>query len=192
MADPELIKVLDYILNRSDEASIEVLAAAVVRRRKDIALFGGAINMPDPQRMATELSAKINASLGTGVEGLKNSVRDMARRIIKQEAPDLTDEQITELTGAWIPDTGKNAAAGASSPLPRDLLASMIDQFVTFSRGDMSAAEDKQLRDEMGTWPQMYWKAFPPLIRSIISDYLKDTISSKEFSSKIGIALEMQ
>ena len=190
MANPELVKVLDYILNRSDEASIEVLAAAVVRRRRDIAMFGGAVNMPDPKRMAAELSEKINAGIGAGVDSLKKSVRDMAIRIIKQEAPDLSDEQIAELTGAWIPDTGTDSG-GTASKLPRDILGSMIVQFVSFSRGAMSESDDRQLRDEMGAWPQRYWKAFPPVIRSIITDYLKDKINENEFNSKIGIALEM-
>jgi len=195
MANPELIKVLDYILNRSDEASIEVLAAAVVRRRKDLAMFGSAVAMPDPQRMAAEISAQINAGIGSGIEGMKNSIRDMAVRIIRQEAPDLSDEQIAELTGAWIPDTpkntGKSADEEAPSALPRDILVSMIEQFVSFSRGTMSRTEDKQLRDEMGAWPERYWKAFPSVIRSIISDFLKDKISEQEFNSKIGIALEI-
>lgn len=191
MANPELIRVLDYILNRSDEASIEVLAAAIVRRRRDIAMFGGSVDIPNPQRMAAELSAQINAGVGAGIDDLKKSIRDMAVRIIRQEAPDLTDEQIAELTNAWIPDAGKKSGAGASSELPRDILTSMIDQFVSFSQGTMNATEDKQLRDEMGAWPERYWKAFPPVIRSIISAFLKDKISEQEFNSKINIALEM-
>ena len=187
MANPELVRVLDYILNRCDETSIEVLAAAVVRRRRDLAMFGGALNLQNPQAMARELSNQINASIGSGLDGLKKSIREMAMRIIAQEAPDLSDEQIAELTGAMIPDTARDS--GGSSAIPRDLLASMIDQFVSFSQGAMTRAEDKQLRDEMGPWPERYWKAFPPLFRSIISDFLKDRISEKEFKSKINIAL---
>ena len=188
MADPELIRVLDYILNRCDEASIEVLASAVVRRRRDLAMFGGALNLPDPQRFAKELSSKINASVGEGVKGLKDSVRDMAIRIIRQEAPDLSPEQIAELTRTWIPDDD-DPGQGSSSKMPKDILASMVDQFVSFSSGKMTKAEDKQLRDEMGAWPERYWKAFPPVIRSIINDFLKEKIPEAEFNSKIGIAL---
>ena len=188
MADPELVQALDYILNRSDEASIEVLAAAVVRRRKDIAMFGGAVSLPDPKRMAKELSSKINASTGAGIDGLKKQVREMSMRIIAQEAPELSDEQVASLARSMIPDGDKNNAK--NSKIPRDLLASMIDQFVSFSCGKMSKAEDKNLRGEMGEWPERYWKAFPSVIRSIITDFLKDRISEKEFNSKIGIALE--
>ncbi|HCC38277.1 MAG TPA: hypothetical protein DEQ14_12115 [Treponema sp.] len=190
MANPELIQVLDYILNRCDESSIEVLAAAVVRRRRDLALFGGSLKMPDPQRMAKEISNQINGSISSGVKGLKASIRDMAIRIVRQEAPELSDEQIAELTRSWIPgDETPDGDGGAK--MPRDLLASMIDQFVSFSRGTMSEADDKQLRSEMGAWPERYWKAFPAVVRSIVTDYLKDRISERDFSSKINIALEM-
>ena len=189
MADPELVQVLDYILNRSDEASIEVLTAALVRRKRDISMFGGLTNMPDPKRLAKELSEKINTGIGAGVDSLKKSVREMAARIIRQEAPELTDRQINELLGSWIPDT-ENTEQGSSSALPRDILVSMIDQFVSFSKGNMKDSEDNHLRAEMGAWPERYWKAFPPLVRSIITEFLKGKISEKEFNLKIGRALD--
>ena len=191
MANPELVQALDYILNRSDEASIEVLAAAVIRRRRDIAMFGGSVAMPDPKRMAKELSAQINSSIGAGVDDMRNSIREMAVRIIRQEAPELTEEQIMALAGSWIPESGKNAGSGSSAKLPSDLLELMVGQFVAFSSGSMSGAEDARLRNEIGAWPERYWNAFPPVIRSIVSDYLKDSISESEYRTKLGIALEL-
>jgi hypothetical protein len=79
------------------------------------------------------------------VAGLKNSVRDMAVRIIRQEAPELTDAQAAELMAAWIPEPGvAGPGAAAASPkgaaraaVPGDLLRSMIHQFVAFSQGAM-------------------------------------------------------
>jgi hypothetical protein len=194
MADPELIHALDYILNRSDEASIEVLAEAVIRRRRDIAMFG-ALDIPDPQRMAKDLSGKITAGIGEGIEGMKRSVREMAARIIREQAPELSDAQVEELCRAWVPQRsageGVEQAAGQSPAPQRDLWVSMIDQFISFSQGTMNRSVDKDLRDELGAWPERYWNAFPPVIRLIISDYLKEKISEKEFNEKIGIALEM-
>jgi hypothetical protein len=43
----------------------------------------------------------------------------------------------------------------------------------------------------MGAWPERYWKAFPPVIRLIISDFLKGGLSEGEFNSKIGTALSL-
>jgi hypothetical protein len=192
MADPELVQVMDYILNRCDEVSIDVVAAAVARRQQELSMFGGSIDVPNPQRMAKEISGKINAGIGVSVEGLRKSIQDMTVRIIRQQAPELSDGQVEELTKAWVPDNaGASANSGEQSAPPRDMLVSMIEQFVSFSRGTMSKTEDNTLRAEMGSWPERYWKTFPQVIRLIITDFLKDRITEEEYNSKIGIALEM-
>jgi hypothetical protein len=180
---PELVRTLDYILNRCDEQSIDAVAAAVVRRRRDLAYFDSG-NIPDPRKMAKDFSSHIN--IGGAIEGLQKSIRDMAVRIIKEQAPELTEEQINVLTKAWIPEPG--AVEGKTPP---DYLRSMIDQFVSFSTGAMSKAEDKELRTEIGAWPERYWKSFPPVVRLIITDFLNNKISEKEFTSKIETALSM-
>jgi hypothetical protein len=189
----ELPQALDYILNRCNERDIEVLAAAVVRRRREIAMFGGTPHIPDPGRLAKELSSQIN--IEGSIEGLKKSVRDYAVRIIKQEAPELTDAQIEELTGAWIPGPssgGQRDRGSRNGALPRDLLASMIDQFVSFSLGRMEAEEDEALRKEMGPWPDKYWKSFPQVIRLIITDFLKGEMDESDFNARVGLALSMK
>jgi hypothetical protein len=184
MADPELLQALDYILNRSDESSIEVLAEAVVRRRRNISMFDAVGNMPDPQRMAKELTDKIDSGIGIGLEDMRRSIQEMMLRIIKEHAPELSDKQIDELCQAWLPDGG-----GKNKDLPREMLASMIEQFISFSRGTMKESVDKELRKEMGSWPERYWKIFPPVVCQIITDFLKDKITEKDFNSKINIAL---
>jgi hypothetical protein len=193
MADPELIRALDFILNRCDDAAIEAVAQAVVRRRRELALFGGAVRMPDPQRWASELSSQLN--LQGAIDGLTKSVRDYAVRIIKQEAPELSDAQIEELTRSWIP----SASRGEDYPdpsqkgkIPRDLLAGMIDQFISFSLNRLEAAEEEALRKEMGPWPDRYWRAFPPVFRAIIKDFLKGEMTEADFNTRIGTALSMQ
>jgi hypothetical protein len=187
MADPGLIQALDYILNRSDESSIEALAQAVVRRRRDFRAFNG-ITAPDPQRMAKEIAGQISSGVGMSVESMKNSVRDMAARIIKEHAPELSPRQADELCRAWIPETGGKEGNPA---VPRDMLASMIEQFIAFSRGTMGEAVDKNLRGEMGAWPERYWKTFPAVIRALIADFLKERITVKEFNLKMGAALDL-
>jgi hypothetical protein len=176
---------LDYLLNRCDEASIEAVAAAVVRRRRDLALFGSQ-RIPDPRKLARSLSSGI--SIGPGLEGLKEAVRSMAVRIIRQEAPELTEDQINELTRAWIPGNQTGAQDGPG-PLSPDLLSAMVDQFVSFSQGRMSKAEDAGLRAEMDAWPERYWKAFPPVIKLIITDLLNGEIDEGEFQAKLETAL---
>jgi hypothetical protein len=194
MPNPELVRVLDFILNRCDENAIEAVAAAVLRRRRELAMFGGALNLPDSRKMAQELSAKID--MGGAINGLKASLRDMALRIIRQEAPELSDEQVKQLADTWIPEGGPKRSKQpqrkeGNSALPEDLLRSMIDQFVAFSQGAMDAGEDQELRDQLGPWPERYWKAFPPVIRLFITDYLKGETGEKDFRRSIDTAFSM-
>ena len=176
---------LDYILNRCNEQDIEAVAAAVVRRRRDIAMCGG-MSVQDPRRMAKEISAQLN--IEGSIEGLQASIKNYAIRIIKQQAPELADNQIEELTRAWLPEWnigpveprrqvpsshGKKTPSPAESAIPQDMLVSMVNQFVLFSLGRMEDEEDHALRKEMGPWPDKYWQAFPQAIRLFIKDLLK-------------------
>ena len=207
MADPELVRVLDYILNRCDENSIEAIAAAIIRRRRELTLFGDSASLPDPGRLTKELSSQIN--IEGAIEGLQQNIRDYAVRVIRQEAPELTDKQVEKLTRAWIPEAaliknkgraGENKQSSRTKAkntqgekaLPRNLLASMIDQFVSFSLGHMEKEEDRALRNEMGPWPDKYWKSFPQVIRLLITDYLKGEMEEADFNTRIGLALSMQ
>ena len=186
MTDPELLQALDYILNKSDASTLDVIAEAVVRQRRNMSVFNAVGDMPDPQRMAAQITKKINdGMIGSGIEGMRKSIREMIVRIVKEHAPELNDYQIDELCEAWLPDSNKQ---GGKS-LPPDVLISMIEQFISFSHGTMQKSVDDSLRSEMGTWTKRYWDAFPPVIRKLISEYLKDKISEKDFRTKVGIAL---
>jgi hypothetical protein len=199
MANQELVRTLDFILNRCNERDIEAVAAAVVRKRRDIAMSGSMPVAPDPRSFAAELTAQLN--IEGNIEGLKNSIRDYAIRIIKQQAPELSEDQIQELTSSWIPE--RKGAVGArkrrggpseasKDKLPGDVLASMIDQFVSFSLSRMEEEEDRALRREMGPWPDKYWKSFPQVIRLLITDFLKGEIGENDFNTRIGLALQMR
>ncbi|MDR2552919.1 MAG: hypothetical protein LBD31_07135 [Treponema sp.] len=189
MANSELVRVMDYILNRCDEKAIEAVAAAVVRRRRELAMFGGAAGLPDPRRMARELAGQINT--GASIEGLRETVRNMAVRIIRQEAPELTDEQIAGLTAAWIPGgtSGRQEDDSRPSGPPPDMILEMTEQFVGFSTGRMPEGENRKLRETMGDWPQKFWKTFPGVIKLIIKDYLNGEITEGDRRSKIAAAL---
>ena len=183
MADERLLQALDYILNHSDASTLEVLAEAVVRRRRDLSLFNAMGAIGDPQQVTKEITEKINSSVGGTIENMRRSVQEMIVRIIREHAPELSDSQIDELCQAWLPDPE------SEKDIPRDMLQSMIVQFISFSRGTMNESVDKNLRDELGAWPERYWKVFPPVIRQVITDFLKDKISEEDFNSRINIAL---
>jgi len=190
------VRTLDYILNRCNERDIEAVSAAVIRRRRDIALFGSMPVAPDPGGMAKEITAQLN--IEGNIEGVKNGIRDYAIRIIKQQAPELTDKQIEELTRSWIPEKTSGAKSmekqksGFDESIPRNILTSMVDQFVSFSLGRMEEEEDNALRREMGPWPDKYWNAFPNVVRLLLKDFLKGEMDETDFNTRMGLALDMR
>jgi hypothetical protein len=187
MTDPGLLQALDYILNKSDAGSIEAITEAITRRKRDLTLFNTVGNIPDPQRMTKEITEKINAGIGGSLEGMKKSVQDMIKNILKEHAPELNEKQRDELCNSWLPDGAGKKIPG--SGLPPDVLLSMIEQFISFSHGEMKASVDKSLREEMGAWTERYWNSFPPVVRQIITDYLKNKTTEKDFKNQICIAL---
>ena len=186
MTDPELLQALDFILNRSDESDIEVLAEAVIRRRRNLSVFNTMGGMPDPQGMAKQITQRINSGIEGGIEAMRQSIREMIINIIKEHAPELSGSQIDELCEAWMPDAG---GVKKKTSIPNDMLLSMIEQFISFSRGAMRESVDEDLREKMGAWPQRYWNVFPPVVQQIVSDYLKDKISQADFNSRLKLAL---
>jgi hypothetical protein len=186
VADAELVRVLDYILNRSGAAEIEPIAAAVVRRKRDLAMFGDA-GVVDPARWAKKAAADLTASAGASLDAVRGTVRNMAADMLRKEAPELTEAQLDELLGAWIP----SADESREENLPADVLLGMARQFAAFSRGTMSAGEDAALRKEMGEWPKRYWESFPPVLRSVIADYVRGGIDSGAFELKLRAAAEL-
>jgi len=192
MADPALLQALDYILNQSDDSSIAVLAEAVVRRRRDLSVFNAIGNIPDPQQLAKKVSKNLNASTKKIADGMRHSIQEMIVRLLREHAPELTNKQINELCQTWIPSPGVSAQEkqkANKSKLPVDVLLSMIEQFISFSHGTMRKKEDESLRKELGPWPEIYWKSFPPVIKQITKDYLNNKITEKDFRSKVLLAL---
>jgi len=185
MADERLLQALDFILNHSDESTIQVIAEAVVRRRRDLSVFNVIGEIPDPSQAAKEISEGLTGSTDKIMEGMRTSIHDMIVRLIREHAPELNEKQIDELCNEWLPKQGGEK----KSSLPNDAILSMIEQFVSFSHGAMNETVDQNLREKMGAWPERYWNSFPPVVRQLISDYLKNKITDKDFKSKIALAL---
>ena len=206
MADAELVRTLDYILNRCDAAEIEAVAAAVVRRKRDLTMFGDA-GLMDPTRWAKKAARELAASSGASLESVRGTVRNLAAEMIRKEAPELTENQISELLGSWVPDPGERTPAKEDSAgivdvdgdpslrkaegLAPEVLISMVAQFVAYSSGRMGRAEEDALRREMGEWPERYWRSFPGGVRAVIGDYLKGRMTEDEFRSKLIAAADL-
>jgi len=197
--------VLDYVLNRAGLREIDALAAAVERRRKDLTAMTG-MGTLDPGRFAKDMAQTVQQSIDEGMEGMRRSFRSFAADLIRREAPELTESQMDDLLAAWIPDrpvrpgaasAGQDASSGRvpAGPeryaglslkgrvngIPAEAMREMATQFVAYSVGRMSLADEASLRDAVGDWTAVYWNTFPDPLRSLIRDFLEGGFPEESF-----------
>ncbi len=226
--DAQLMDVLDYILNSAGLREIDALAAAVERRRKDLASLSGMSTL-DPQRFARGMAEAVQESIDGSMEGMRRSFRQFAADLIRKEAPELSEDQMAELVEAWIPDRptrpgargraggasgasdlppmppfpgadASGAVGGGSRPvglarkglvngIPAEAMLEMARQFVAYSAGRMTLADESALRDAVGDWTALYWKKFPEPLRGLIRDYLAGGFPEEAFERELGSLL---
>ncbi len=209
----ELMGVLDYILNRCTIREIDALEAAVERRRKDLTASTGIISL-DPSRSAKHMSASVQQSINSSMDGIRNTFRDFASNMIRKEAPELSEAQMEELINAWIPQfmamdsRGKvSASSDGSAPempsqysglakkglingVPPDAMYEMICQFVSYSGGSMSLSDEAALRSEVGDWTNLFWKKFPREIQELVKLFLSGSLTGADFDNQLSILLQ--
>ncbi len=108
---PELMAVLDYVLNRCTLREIDALEAAVERRRRDLSAQSGVISL-DPARAARSMSATVQKSINESMDSIRGTFRQFAVDTIRKEAPELSDEQMAALVDSWIPEHMEMDATG--------------------------------------------------------------------------------
>lgn len=190
----QLISAVDYILNSAGNKEMEVIVEAVERRLKELN-NPNSLSSINPEQMAKQMSESIHRSIQNSLDGVRNTFREFAADILTKEAPELTKEQTLKLIDSWIPAQGaysKNISVlknGKINGIPANAIYSMILQFVSFSIGEMSEKENKELRDTIGDWPEKYWKSFPEEIQREIKSFLQGEYTSGEFQKKIQILI---
>ena len=75
MQRDEFMAVLDFILNKCDVRQIDAIEAAVIRRKKNLGSLSG-LTSSDPSKMASEMTASINKSIASSIDGMTDSIRD--------------------------------------------------------------------------------------------------------------------
>lgn len=109
-----LYDVIEFILNEASEKELEVVRSAL-KRRIEGNRRAGAMGV-DLGRIAHRTASNIREQMGLSIDQIRSMVTGYAVEIIKKNAPELKDEQIHDLIGAWIPEPTENrsSAAGAS------------------------------------------------------------------------------
>ena len=180
--DEKLYMVVDYILNQAQDQDVEVILKAVKKRYEDRE-SRGAMGLK-PGRMAREAAGQIDRQMGFSREMIRDTVRDLAKRTIRQNAPELSDRQVEALIDTWVPEPGRGGERKAPE-VPRDALMVMVEQFLRYSAGEMSASEQMRLEEEIPGWTGKYWERFPPELRRILALYLKGIMGPEDFERSL-------
>ncbi len=196
MQKEELYRVVEAILNQSTSADLEVIEKAIERRRGNdpSKLFGF-----EPGRLAGEVASGINEQVSGSREMIRRSVVDYVEKMIRSQAPELTDAQVSELMAAWMPSSapprkarsgqsrGKQTgrSAGSASKIPPELLETMVRQFIDYSLGLLDRKQIESLEEEMGDWQTRYWELFPGDLRELIALFLKGAIEQEDFEGAL-------
>ncbi|MBL8966086.1 MAG: hypothetical protein JNG85_03695 [Spirochaetaceae bacterium] len=195
MSRKELETVLDYILNRADDAEFEVLLKACERRKRDKSMLGK-IGGLGPSESARRAAADIQGQMGYSLDGIRSMVKDFVGDIIRKNAPEIGEDELRALLEAYVPDPAKaearaREAGTARSPLPPEAILKMAEQFIEYSEGAMAPSRQRELWEEMPRWQDAYWQAFPPEVKLLVKAYLEGKLSVEEYGKAIVSILEL-
>ncbi len=184
MSNQSVYEIVDFILNKATDPEMEIIISAIKRRLEDTAHGYDKMN---PEKMARQMSSQINKQVGASVEQIRGMVRNFVAEKIKQEAPEISEHEVEQLLNAWVPDeqTSAQRSERAATSLPKDVLLTMIRQFLAYSAGTMSGSEQVKLQEEIPDWPEKYWAKFPDDIRKLLTLFLKGKITPDTFWSAI-------
>lgn len=185
MARAELERVLDYILNKADEEEFRVVLKACERRGRDRGAFA-ALGSTSSGALASKVAADIQERMGASMESIRGTVRGFVADIIRKEAPEVSEAELSALLEAYVPDpASKPAADPMASELPPEALRDMALAFVEYSQGQMAPSRQEQLWSQMPRWQEAYWKAFPPALKAIVKGYLDGRLDAETFGTAL-------
>ena len=173
----EMMKVIDYILNRSDRAEIEVIQKAIQRRLKDLSRGSSRLNIAG---MAHSMSRAVESQMESK-DKINKMIRGFIHDLLQRNQPDIPDEHIKMILDEYMPNE-EMKEKGREDRLPRDAVLSMIVQFVDYSLGRMSSEEKSQLAPD---WSRKYWDVFSGDTRRLIAHLLEGRIAESEFWEEI-------
>ncbi|MBN2158314.1 MAG: hypothetical protein JW807_02885 [Spirochaetes bacterium] len=170
--DDRITEILDYVLNQATRFELELVGEALRKRMERESSIG--MSQIDVRGMARSMAEGIEKQMGIGGEAVHRASRRLVADMIRNEKPDISEREMNALLDRWVPGKGP----GGSSGMPRDMLLAMIEQFVSYSMGEMSAEEKREFP---AGWHQKYWGAFPSDIQILIRDYIQGKIGKNQF-----------
>lgn len=188
MAKEELGAVLDYILNKADEAEFDVIVKACERRRQDIGRYAKLGGM-SPGALAGQMADTVNQGLSVSMDSIRQTVRGFVVDLIRQEAPEASEEDIAKLLEHYLPDRETEASQSGSpglvdvdaARLPPEAMAVMAEEFLSYSLGGMPPSQQKELWDALPDWQDKYWESFAPALKALIKARIEGRLDDDQF-----------
>jgi len=174
MADSRIsiTDIIEYILHGATRSELDLVAEAVRRRlERECGLASGG-KLFDARGAARAMAERIEKQMGIGAKSVHRAARRLVTDMVLKENPDISERELKELLDRWVP--GKSGAG----KMPRDMLVSMIAQFVAYSTGRMSEEEKRAFPPD---WHAKYWEAFPAEVRSLIKAFIYGKIDKAGF-----------
>ena len=174
--DTPLRAIVDYLLNQATEQELEVVQAALERRRSSD-------QAPSIGGMAHGMARKIQDQLTSSVD-VSQMARRLAEQMIRQREPDMSPSDLKTLLDAWVPSSeqpaaGQGAARGSTQQhVPPDAVLAMAAQFLAYSVGAMPPSQ--QASQPQG-WVERYWGVFSEETRGLINQVLRGQLEIEEF-----------
>lgn len=164
--DEAIYHIVDYLLNEASESELDAVEEALRRRRQR-----GPLESMNFQEMARKATSQFQMNM----PDFQGITRGLVRNLILQHEPGISSQELEVLLDHYVPSPEKERARDSEreKEIPAEILQSMIRQFVSYSLGRMSDAEEKQLRDAMPDWPGQYWNAFSQETRTFIRDLVR-------------------
>ena len=136
----------------------------------------------DISGIAKNMAEDLQKTMGLTQDNIRRTAIDMVVRLARQHQPDISDRELSALVKEMVPEQGP---AGGQK-LPPDMIKAMILQFVTYSTGEMSSRE---LRELPRGWAQKYWNHFSPTLQGLIKNFLQGNMGRREFWEKVTAQL---
>jgi hypothetical protein len=165
--------ILDYILNRASRYELELVSEALRKRMERESGLGA--RLVDVQNIARSMAEGIEKQMSIGAGNVHQMSRRLVADMIRKEKPDISEAELQQLIEMFLPDKG--AGSANTGGIPRDMLLTMITQFLAYSTGEMNEADKKQFP---AGWYNKYWEAFPVDIQNLIRDYIHGKIGKNQ------------
>lgn len=187
--NPELNKVLDFILNRARDGELDAIRMALERRIGPQPGVQGAGQL-DFHEMARRTMEGYSDRFGADAD-IHGMTRRLVANMILEREPGIDEVTLEKLLDQYVPSPGQSEARMKASPppeasaIPKDVIASMLDQFLRYSIGKMPDSEARELKQSMPDWAERYWTYFPENVRPLVLEVIRRNKSLNQFWKEI-------